>query len=248
MPKIIRTEGIVLKTQDFRETSRIVTFFSKDFGKLKLLAKGIRKPGSRFGASLELFTYSSVIFYKRETKEIYTVSDSQILHSFDRLRSNLSSFTIAADILNFLSGTTPTEESNQELFKLSLSALRLLENSPQRIILWGFLIKALAWLGYSPELSICVECRKPSTSTQFSIDRGGIVCTKCQKNGLKLDLSSTSISILKATQKGKLQKLVGLKVPSPQIDEIDRFFSQFILYHLNLEVSFREPRESWLFK
>jgi DNA repair protein RecO (recombination protein O) len=248
MAEILRSEGIVLKTYDFRETSRIITFFSKDFGRLKLLAKGIKKPGSRFGASLELFTHSSVIFYKRETKEIYTVSDSQIIHSFDRLRSNLTSFAQASSILSFLSGTTPAEEPHTQLFALSLSALRLLEGRPEKVLLWGYFIKALALLGYSPEFTKCVECGKPSNSTRFSIDRGGVLCMECQKDLPGLNLSRATISVLKNAQERELKRLVSLKPSSSEVDEIDRFFRVFIQYHLNLEVSFRGTDESWLFK
>ncbi len=248
MAKIIRSEGIVLKTQDFRETSRIVTFFSESSGKLKLMAKGIRKPGSRFGASLELFTHSSIIFYKRENREIYTLSDSHILHSFDRLRSNLSSFTLASNILNFLSAATPAEDPHQKLFKLSLSTLKLLETCPKKILLWGYLIRALTLLGYSPEFSRCIGCRRPSDSTWFSIEQGGIVCPECQKDGLGLNLSSDCISILKNALERELQKLARLEIPSSQQDEIERFLLQFIRYHLDLEVSFRGDSESWLFR
>jgi len=248
MAEILRSEGIVLKTYDFRETSRIITFFSKDFGRLKLLAKGIKKPGSRFGASLELFTHSSVIFYKRETKEIYTVSDSQIIHSFDRLRCNLTCFAEASNILNFLSGTTPAEEPHTQLFRLSLSALRLIENRPERVFVWGYLIKALALLGYSPEFTRCVECGKPSDSTRFCIERGGVVCMECQKDVPGLNLSRATISVLKNAQERELQELVSSEPSSSQVNEIHRFFRTFIYYHLNLEVSFRGPGESWLFK
>lgn len=249
MAKILRSEGIVLKAYNFRETSRIITFFSKDFGKLKLLAKGIRKPGSKFGASLELFTHSSVIFYKKETKEIYTLSDSHIIHSFDRLRSNLVSFILASNILNFLSAATPTEEPNPQLFTLSLLTFRLIEDHPKVMLLWGYLIKALALLGYSPELSRCIECKKLSTSTWLDIERGGIICEGCRGNRKNiLVLSKSTMSILKKAQREPLRKLSESKTISLNVEEIDRFFTQFIWYHLNLEVSFRELRESWLFK
>lgn len=244
MPKILRTEGIVLKRINFRETSRIVSFFSKRFGRLQLLAKGIRKPGSRFGASMEPFTHSSVIFYKRETREIYTVSDSQILHSFDRLRHNIPSFTLASNILNFISITASLEERHEELFRLSLRALKLLEIHPEEILLWGYVIKALALLGYFPELSRCVGCQEPTTSVLFSVSQGGIVCERCKGHGLNLDLSRI-ISTLRSAQKEELQELVRLKMPSSQKDEIGRFFRQFIRHHLNVEASFHLPSESW---
>ena len=248
MPKILRTEGIVLKTHNFRETSRIITVFSKDFGRLKLLAKGIRKPGSRFGGTLELFTHSSVIFYQKETREIHTLSDSHILYSFDRLRSELASFTLASKISHFLVSGTPDEEPHPELFRSTLSALKLLEKDPSRILVWAYFIKALAELGYSPELRRCVECGNPSPSTVFSIERGGLVCSECTATGLALNLSRESLAALKAAQEWDLQRLTKLRIPVVQEDEIDKFVSRFVRYHLNLEVSLGPLSDSWPFK
>jgi DNA repair protein RecO (recombination protein O) len=245
MPKILRTEGIVLKAYNFRETSRIIALFSKDFGRLKLLAKGIRKPGSRFGGTLELFTHSSIIFYRRESREIHTLSDSQILYSFDKLRSELTSFTLASKALNFLAAATPDEEPHPELFRFTLSAFKLLEKEPTKTFVWGYLMKALGELGYSPELARCVECGKPSSSTVFSIERGGIVCSGCTTGGVELNLSEESLSTLRVAQESDLQRLMKLKIPTAQEAEIDRFLSQFVRYHLNLDVSLGD---SWLFK
>jgi len=248
MARIQRTEAIVLKAHNFRETSRIVTLFSKDFGKLRLLAKGVRKPGSRFGASLELFTHSSVIFYQKETREVHTISDSQILHSFDILRSHLGSFILASNVLHFLLTVTPSEESHPQMFLLSLIALRLIEEEPKVTLLWGYLVKGLALLGYSPELFSCTECKKRSMSTLFSIDRGGIVCPQCRGNGIVLSLSRGTIEFLKNAQECEMRRIRELEISSAEGGELEKFFSQFIRYHLNVEFSFRLPSASWLLR
>ena len=109
MPNIVKTEGIVLKRMDFRETSRIVTLYTKSFGKIKVLAKGVRRPKSKFGSSLETLTRTAIVFYKREQKDLYTISEGDILDSFERLRSDLTGFGYTSILLDFLDKSNPGE-------------------------------------------------------------------------------------------------------------------------------------------
>ena len=176
MPNIVKTEGIVLKRMDFRETSRIVTFYSIKFGKIKLLAKGIRRPKSKFGSYLETFTHSAIVFYKREQKDLYTVSESDILESFDKLKKNLVGYGYASILLDFLDKASPGEGSNPRLYRLSIGTLKAMEKCIQmgsaecgvgpiraksefEMLLWGFLWRGISFLGFKPELEKCVTCK-----------------------------------------------------------------------------------------
>jgi DNA repair protein RecO (recombination protein O) len=180
MPNIVKTEGIVLKGMDFLETSRIVTIYTKKFGKVKVLAKGIRRPKSKFGSSLETLTRSAIVFYKREQKDLYTVSESDILVSFSKLRQDLLGFGFASILTDFLDKANPAEGSNPRLYRLSLGTLSAMErcvqmrnaecevensairipNSEFEMLLWGFLWRGISYVGFKPELEKCVACKK----------------------------------------------------------------------------------------
>jgi DNA repair protein RecO (recombination protein O) len=195
MPNIVKTEGIVLKGMDFRETSRIVTVYTKKFGKVKVLAKGIRRPKSKFGSALETLTRSHIVFYKREQKDLYTLSESDILESHDDLRKNLLGFSYSSVLLDFLDKANPGEESNPRLYRLSAGTLSAMErcvqmrsvecgvrnsdpelvsghtpNSEFQMLLWGFLWRGISYVGFKPELERCVGCKtKINTPTRLPI-------------------------------------------------------------------------------
>ena len=77
-----RTEGVVLRAHDYSETSKIISIYSRAFGKVRVIAKGVRKPKSRFGASMEPITEVNFIFYKRENRDLYTIGQCDILQPF----------------------------------------------------------------------------------------------------------------------------------------------------------------------
>ncbi|MCH7760525.1 DNA repair protein RecO, partial [candidate division TA06 bacterium] len=185
MPNIVKTEGIVLKRMDFRETSRIVFLYTKKFGKIKVLAKGIRRPKSMFGSSLETLTRSAIVFYKREQKDLYTISESDILDSFEKLRRDLIGYGYASILLDFLDKANPGEGSNPMLYRLTLGTLKAMEscvrmrsvegkvrnsdpelvsgrnpNPDFQMLLWGYLWRGISFLGFKPELVRCVVCKK----------------------------------------------------------------------------------------
>ena len=88
MREIIRTEGVVLKRRDFGETSRVVIVYTYRKGKVQLLAKGARRPKSKFGAALEPLTLGEYVFYYREAKDLYTLSEADIVRSYQRVRED----------------------------------------------------------------------------------------------------------------------------------------------------------------
>ena len=189
MVNIVKTEGIVLKGMDLLETSRIVTLYSQKFGKIKLFAKGIRRPKSKFGSSLETLTRSSVIFYKREQKDLYTVSESSILNPYKNLKEDLMGYGYASVLLDFLDKANPGEGINPRLYRLSLGTLKAMErclqmrnsefgvgnsalrtpHSALQMLLWSFLWRGISLVGFKPELERCVSCKK-SLPTHKLID------------------------------------------------------------------------------
>ena len=209
MPNIVKTEGIVLKRMDFLETSRIVTIYTKKFGKVKVLAKGIRRPKSRFGSSLETLTRSAIVFYKREQKDLYTISESDILDSHEDLRRDLLGFGYASVLLDFLDKSNPGEGTNPRLYRLSAGTLSAMErcirmqnakcgvensaisipNSEFEMLLWSYLWRGISLVGFEPELEKCVSCKKAfpqstnyhliSTALRWSSSLGGILCSDC---------------------------------------------------------------------
>ena len=89
---IVKSEAIFLKGTNWRESSRILTAFSRDYGKVKLVAKGARRPKSKYGAALEPLTHAQIIFYQRETRDLYTLSEAGVLDTFEGIKGSLEKF------------------------------------------------------------------------------------------------------------------------------------------------------------
>ncbi|MEO0082310.1 MAG: DNA repair protein RecO [candidate division WOR-3 bacterium] len=192
MPRIIKTEVICLASERYRESSKVVTLFSRNSGKLMAVAKGARRPKSRFGAALERFAVSRVTFYWHENRTRYTLSDAELIRSFPALAELPQRYLAAEQITEFLLRTgrpfDPAHyvlhEGTGQLFRLTTAYLEVLEASKSnfRQLVASYLLKAASFLGFRPELERCVLCRRMLSGHQVSFDseRGGTVCQQCR--------------------------------------------------------------------
>jgi len=181
---ICKAEAVVLRDIPLRDTSKIVTFYTKQYGRIKAVAKGARKPGSRFGAGLEPATYVSIVFYRKENRDLHTLSQCDIISPFRELKGDLGLFTYASAICELTDLLMPPEEPNGDLFAAMVSAFRGMEGDAARDgekYLWYFELRLLRALGYSPHLSDCLSCggRIGGKTAFFSIPLGGILCERC---------------------------------------------------------------------
>ncbi|MBN2541578.1 DNA repair protein RecO [bacterium] len=193
---IIKTNCFILRGIKYKESSKIVTAYSQDYGKLSLLARGARRIKSKLGSGLDLFSYSEIIFYKRENREIYTVSNAEVIDPYSSIKNDMDKFNVASCISELIISLTPREHENEYIFDLLRKAFAYLDSAvefdPQLLsIIFGFKLAVL--LGYKPMLHSCVVC-KNKTSTQnlyFSPSSGGIVCPDCTaevRDRVKIDV------------------------------------------------------------
>ena len=149
---IIRTEAVVLRSLDYGETSQIVTLFTREKGKLGVMAKGARRPKSSFGATLQPMAYTQVVFYYKPTRTLQTLSESSHVESFHRLRRNLTSITVGLRIVELVDALMEEEDPQLEAFALLVRVLRRLNAGEARATnLWPYAQLRLAQiLGVAP--------------------------------------------------------------------------------------------------
>lgn len=181
---ITKTEALVLKTIKFGDTSRIATLYTQNYGKIKVIAKGIRKPKNRLAGALQTFSHIQIVFYKKQTTEIYLLSQSEILHSYQSLSKDLNRYVFASAVLELLDRLITGEEPHPQLFELTLEVLSFMESYPQKSLeksFWSYALKLADLLGYKPKLDKCVSCDKPVLEKfmLFSPEKGGVVCKRC---------------------------------------------------------------------
>ncbi|MGH2756140.1 MAG: DNA repair protein RecO [Actinomycetota bacterium] len=177
MPGLYKDEGVVLKTIKLGEADRIVTLFTRESGKVRAVAKGIRKTKSRFGGRLEPFTRVQLLIYRG--RNLDTITQADILDSFDPVRRDFTSLTSASAMAEMVEKITPEREGAFSTYALLIGGLRALAADKGGTVLPAFLIKLLSVSGYHPELRSCAGCGDQGPLGGFSPALGGAVCESC---------------------------------------------------------------------
>jgi len=236
---IHRTEALVLNRRDFRETSIIADFYTRDFGKLSGLLKGIRAEPAKFASNLEPFSLNEIIFYRKRNSSLHLVTQADKRNNFDGIRQNITKSGMSSLMMELLGAIMPQEDKNEDVFDLSLTCLSELENSshPDKVMTI-FKIKMLSLSGFKPHFDSCVSCGdKVSGQSKFSLNLGGLLCPKCYHK----DLSSRSIfrgtvaSILHI-ERNDMRANLNLGM-NPQIKrELELILNAFLNFHLEREL------------
>lgn len=238
-----KTRGIILRSYDFGEADKIITIFGENHGKIKAVAKGVRKTKSRFGGRLEPFTYVHLMMAKGRNLDIIT--GAEIICPFQGIKSNLDRMTSGFGMLDILDKVSAEKQEEVEIFHLTLKALESLEKSSNNfsLLLAAFDIKLVAYSGYLPDLSSCVICKKtpPFSRYLFSYEQGGILCPECNLNSpMTRIISDKALSVLKSILQEDLDTLENIKISSDLEKEITSFLNDYIDYYLQTRLKSRE--------
>ena len=182
---LYRDEAIVLRTQKLGEADRIVTLLSRGHGRIRCVARGVRKTTSRIGARLEPFSHVDVQLY--EGRSLDTVSQVESLAAYGAvLSSDYSRWTSGTAMLETAERLTVEErEPAVQQYALLVSGLRSLTAAEHDggLILDSYLLRSLAVAGWSPSFEVCARCSAPGPHRAFSVQSGGMVCTDCRPPG-----------------------------------------------------------------
>jgi DNA repair protein RecO (recombination protein O) len=176
---LIRTEGIVLKTQKYGEADLIVTFLTSDKGIINAFAKSPRKTKSRFGSSLEPLTHSKISLWGKE-QSLPKITQADIIDSFHQIRENYNDFVNISKLIEILISLMPAGIPNKRLFSFFLNILYTVKTSEQEsrdALHLITRIRLLAAIGYAPRLKGCGRCG--NESLDFYPDSGTTLCSKC---------------------------------------------------------------------
>jgi DNA repair protein RecO (recombination protein O) len=188
---LYRDEGIVLRVQKLGEADRIVTVLTRRHGRVRAVAKGVRRTRSRFGASVEPFSHVDLQLYEGRSLDIVTQAESLTAYG-DRLAGDYGRYTAGTAVLETAERLTAEErEPSLKLFLLVIGALRALcgggaDALPPRdpsLVLDAFLLRAMSVAGYAPSLEDCARCGAPGPHAGFAVAQGGLVCPDCRPPG-----------------------------------------------------------------
>ena len=145
------TEAVVLNRRDLRETSILATFYSRDFGKIKGVLKGIRGDRSKYGSSADLFGLNKIVFYEKTKSDFQNITQCDLEDGLFGIRKNLSSIAYATYLVELVDELTEPAEKNAAIYELLLGSLRLLAKGSEPMkIARIFEIRFLTLLGFGP--------------------------------------------------------------------------------------------------
>ena len=236
MPRnIVKMRAIVLRTMRMGETSRLVTFYAEDYGKLKATAKGARKPKSKFGAALDLMTEVQAICYVKETRDLQTLTECTLLKPAPDLSHSLERLSFGSAACELIDRLTIEGEANPRLYQCLagvLNGLAKVDQDQVESLFWYYQLRAAEALGYRPQLRQCISCQSELIGPWlwFSAALGGGICAACgQENGVRM--ARQSLNFLAALQGLKTYGKDTLPQTPPQRGEIRAALRGFLEYH-----------------
>ncbi len=230
----VETKGVVIRQTKYSESDKILTIFTKEKGKVQAIAKGARRPKSHLMGSTEIFCYSEFLMYNG--KSLYNINQGQIIDSFYSLREDLYKLSYATFILELIDSSVLEEEPNDILFELLVKTLKILSEMKDdyKKLLFAFQIKYISFIGFKPQLNVCVNCSgEINNNLKFDILEGGVVCEKCfTSNFNQLNISSGVIDTMKRLLYTKLEDLDVINISKVEEKKIEEVLIEYIKSHI----------------
>jgi DNA repair protein RecO (recombination protein O) len=183
--KLYRDDAVVLRVQKLGESDRIVTLFTRHHGRVRAVAKGVRRTTSRFGGRLEPFGHVDVQLMEGRTLDVISQVEGIELYG-KRFFTDYPRYTAASAIAETAERLTPVErEPSLRLFLLTLGAFKALASGEHAgtLVLDAYLLRGMGLAGWAPALVECAVCGAPGQHRAFSVPAGGCVCPDCRPPG-----------------------------------------------------------------
>lgn len=235
--------AIVLKVSDLGESDKIVVFYSKELGKVAGIAKGAKKSRKRFSNKLEIFSQLEVMYDDRGRSGLVRIVGAELLNPFMSLRQNYERYVNAALACQLIYYWSRDFDADVRTFYLLLWALQSLDrgSAPSMVQIF-FQVKLFTLLGYRPELSGCLKCKKSDQSGipfVFHPVRHGLLCRDCAPEHISRDLvplALNTIRLLQHAQELELEKLSRLRFSDASIREALHLFKVYGQYLLQRDI------------
>jgi DNA repair protein RecO (recombination protein O) len=227
---LYRDQGVVLRTIKLGETDRIVSLLTQGHGKVRAVAKGVRRPGSRFGARLEPTGHVAVQLYRG--RELDVVTQVETLDANRAVREHYGLLTHAIAMLEATDQVAQERECNPALYRMLVGALRTLASSPAPLVAPAFFWKLLALEGFEPMLEVCVRCGdEAGPFRSVDLGEGGVVCADCAALGARRVRPET-LAVLADLLNGGLARALHEPPPPPVVTELESLGIAALEWHL----------------
>jgi DNA repair protein RecO (recombination protein O) len=237
-PRNYQTEAIIIKKIKLGEADRILTLYTPNLGKIRAVAKGVRRPRSKLAGHLELLTHSQVSLARG--RNLDTITGSQTINSFLPLKSELWLTSCGLYATELVDQFTADQVENYPLFQLLLEILQqLCQAGDNELALRYFELHLLNQVGYRPQLQQCVSCHSvlEPTTNSFCPSAGGVLCPDCrQSQPLTYPLSVNALKVLRLLQNSDYSTASRLRLTPELSRELEGVMRDYLKYLLEREV------------
>jgi DNA repair protein RecO (recombination protein O) len=223
---LYRDEGVVLRTYKLGEADRIVVLCTRGRGKVRAVAKGVRKTKSKFGSRLEPTSHVALQLYQGRELDIVTQVES--IDHFRAIRDDLDRLAKASSMLEVVDQIAQEGEANPRLFQMLVGGLRALADRDSALVLPAFFWKLLSLEGYGPILDACADCGSPGPLVAFDLEAGGALCADHRRG---VALSPEALELLRRILGGQLGAALN-EPASPATHEVSHLATRSVEHHL----------------
>lgn len=203
---LYRDVAVVLRTHKLGEADRIVVLMTRSTGKVRAVAKGVRRTGSKFGSRLEPGSYVAVQLHEGRG-ELDIVTQTETVEPFRRTREDLTRLGRAASLLEAVEQLAQDREPRPRLHDMLVGGLRTVEDRNPPLVTGAFFLRLLAVEGVAPELDACVGCGEEEGDVWLAIEAGGVRCRSC---GGGRPVSDEALAVSRAVLGGGLNTALAL--------------------------------------
>lgn len=229
-----REQALVLRTYKLGETDRICHLLSTGQGKVRAVAKGVRRPGSRFGARLEPYSFVDVQLYTG--KSLDGISQAELVRSFADVRADWVRSACAQTMVEAADRVAQEGERNVSLFLLLRDALVTLDDDPAEpaSVLDAYLLRLASVAGYHPTLTACAACGAPGDHAAFNLAAGGSLCSACAPPGSD-PLSEGVLEVLRRLAEDPWAQVAdGVSAPGVARGSAAALVASYLTHHLGV--------------
>jgi DNA repair protein RecO (recombination protein O) len=219
-------KGVVLRTYKLGEADRIVVIMTQDHGKVRAVAKGIRKTKSKIGARLEVLSHVEVLLYKG--KELDIVNQVELIESSAPLHADFDRLTQGLSMLEAVDLIAEDHQPAPHLYRMLVGALKALAQQASPLVLAAFYWKLLAAEGVCPQMERCVICDSIGPLVAFDMIQGGVQCKECRTG---VSISASAVLLLQQVLGGQLNFALA-QAATPATAEITHLATQSMEHHI----------------
>lgn len=235
-----RTQGLFLKKEDRGEADQLFTVYTKDFGKLEIVGKAIRKISSKLRSGAEIFYLAEIEFIQAKSHK--TLTDATPIDKFKNIRKDLNRLKVAYQVSEALDDLIGGQEPDENIWDLLTEVFKKLNNfqflaDNLSIIYYYFLWNLFVFLGYGPELYNCSICEKRVAPQKiyFSSKRGGLICQDCSRTVKNTkEIKPEIVKIIRIILKKDLRVLSKINLNEDYLKSLELLSKNYISHILEL--------------